>query len=352
LYGLLLAAMTVMLSIGLMASTPDDGAVPRFMSTTFSVTPSEFARLNAGKVVSRTLPAKDSREIATLGVVRMKITPEFYVEQFANIAKFKQDEAILQIGVFSNPPDLRDVANLTLDDSDLRSLKDCRVGDCGVQLPADAIERFRQQVDWQQPDAQQRANALIRQMLVTYVTEYERLGRAASMRYADTSTVVDMPREFASLAEANAAMWQQLPALPRHLLEYPEGPATGAARDLVYWSKEKMGRRPVVSVTHVAIVRTGAESPAEYAVASKHLYGTHYLDASLGLTILLRDGSSSSPSTYVAYLNRSRVDVFRGIFGGMIRRIVTSRARGTVADQLERVQRKLESQFLAQQQTS
>ena len=48
------------------------------------------------------------------------------------------------------------------------------------------------------------------------------------------------------------------------------------------------------------------------AIASKQIYGTHYFDASLGLTVLVRDRSVSSPAMYLVYLNRSRVDIFDG----------------------------------------
>lgn len=115
--------------------------------------------------------------------------------------------------------------------------------------------------------------------------------------------------------------------------------------DLVYWSKEKVGRRGVASITHLVISRPTDGSPADYAIASKQIYGSHYVDASLGLTVLLPDHSGSSPAMYLAYVNRSRVDVFSGMFGGLARSIVTSKARSTVADQLARLRQNLEAEF-------
>jgi hypothetical protein len=109
----------------------------------------------------------------------------------------------------------------------------------------------------------------------------------------------------------------------------------------MYWSKEKVGRRTVVSVTHLAIMRLDDESPAEFAIASRQIYGTHYFDASLGLTVLVPDRRTASALTYVVYLNRSRVDVFGGLFGGVARHIVTSKARSTVADTLTRLQKRM-----------
>ena len=99
-----------------------------------------------------------------------------------------------------------------------------------------------------------------------------------------------------------------------------------------------------MSVTHLAIGRT-PESPADYAVASKQIYGAHYFDASIGLTILVRDESAPSATTFVVYLNRSRIDLFDGFFGGVTRTIVSGKARGTVAVHLDLVQQRLERQF-------
>jgi hypothetical protein len=345
---LAIVALAVPLSGVLAAQAPAPDDARRLLAAAFQVTPAEFARLQSGQVVSRTVSAKDRREVATLGIVRMNIAPEFFVDRLKDIVNFKRADAVLQIGVFGNPPGLSDIQGLTLEDSDLDGLRRCRVADCDVQLPADTIERLGKEVDWRQQNARQLGTEIVRQALVAYVADYQRVGSAARMQYADTSRVVDAPREFASLAEANTAIWQQVPALRRHLSEYPGLPA-GAAFDILYWSKEKLGRKPVVSVTHLAIVGTAGENGADFAIASRNLYGSHYLDASMAITLLLRDRSAATPATYVAYLNRSRVDVFGGLFGGMIRRIVTSKARGAAADYLDALRRRLEAQFETRQ---
>ena len=57
--------------------------------------------------------------------------------------------------------------------------------------------------------------------------------------------------------------------------------------------------------------------------------------------------SGPSPAIYVAYLNRSRIDMFDGLFGGVTRNIVSGKARGTVSDHLLQVQQRLEQQFSA-----
>ena len=301
-----------------------------FLTSSFKVTNAELDRMDAGQVVSRTLTPGDSREVATLGIVRVRATPQFYVEQLADIVTFKRSEAVLQIGTFGNPPDVHDIGNLTLDEWDVRKLRDCRVGDCGVHLSAEAIERFRQEVDWKRADAQSQASRVMRQMLVEYVTRYRNDGMAGAMNYADQPKPLDTGREFASLIDGDVDALQHFTDLRQHLLQYPRAQTPGTI-DILYWSKERASRRTVVTVTHLAISRP-VGGPSDYAIASKQIYGAHYFDASLGLTVLLRDGSASPPAMYVLYLNRSRVDVFGGMFGGVAGRIVSAdtltRSRG------------------------
>src|SRR6185436_12079682 len=112
-----------------------------FLAAAFQLSAEEIDRLDHGEVVSRTLEAKNRREVATLGIVRIETPASRYVERLADIATFKRTDGVLQIGTFSSPPRLSDVAALSVDEADLRHLRDCRVEDCEVRLPADGIER-------------------------------------------------------------------------------------------------------------------------------------------------------------------------------------------------------------------
>ena len=317
-----------------------------FLATTFGLTASDFAKIDAGEVLAKGTAAGDARDIATFGIVRVRITPAFYVERLADIASFKKDDAVLQIGVFGRPPALRDVEALSLDEHDMRNLRECRIGHCGLQLPAETINRFRAEVDWTGADARQRANGLIHQMLVDYVKRYQQSDAGVTMQYADRDDVINVRNEFLSLASSEAGGWGRFSVLRRHFVEYPSA-STPDARDLVYWSKEIVSRKTVASVTHLAIIPCADGSPAAFAVGSKQIYGSHYFDASFGLTVLVPDPSSPSPATYVAYMNRSRVDVIGGVFGGVAKKLIASKARSTVGDTLGRLRTRLEREFAA-----
>ena len=332
-------AVTTLLVATVVAVPAGSDPARAFLAEAFAMSAADIARVDAGHVVTRTLASSNSREVATLGIVRLRTTPAVYVERLVDIAAFKRTEDVLQIAKFGSPARFSDVAGLSLEEADLNVLRDCRVGDCGLRLSADGIERLQREIDWRAPDATRRAGELVRQQLVDYVTQYRAGGVGASIEYAATSTRLHVGREFAALVDADTTTWKYLPRLRRHVLEYPGGEV--AASDFVYWSKEQVHSREVVSITHVAIVPAAEPSPVSHAIASKQIYAMHYFDASLGLTLLVPITDSTSPGTYVVYLNRSRVDLFDGLLGGVARRIVAGRARTLVGEQLGRLQRVL-----------
>ena len=311
-----------------------------FLMAAFKLSSAEIGRLDRGEVVSRTLEVQNRREVATLGVVRIKTSPSRYVERLADITSFKRTDDVLQIGTFSSAPQPGDLASLVIDEADLKRLRECHVDDCEVRLSADGIERVQREIDWQAADAFRKASLLVRHLLVDYVARYRQSGTAAAMEYADRVRRVNVGREFESLIDADTITSTYAPRLRRHLLEYPTASAEKMT-DFVYWSKELVRGRPVISVTHVATAAAIDDSPVAYAIGSKQIYAMHYYDASLGLTLLVPDRTSASPVTYVVYLNRSRIDLFDGLFGGVARRIVAGKARGLVAEQLQRLQRVL-----------
>ena len=311
-----------------------------FLTNAFQLSAADIERLDGGQVVSRTLEVKNRREVATLGIVRIKTSPSTYVERLADITSFKRTPDVLQIGTFSSPPQLRDVASLNIDEAELKRLRECRVEDCDVRFGADGIERVRREIDWGSPTPRGKASSLVRQLLVDYVARYRQSGTEAAMEYADRAPRLNVGREFASLIDADTITSTYAPRLRRHLLEYPTSSADKMT-DFVYWSKELVRGRPVISITHVATAAAMDDSPVAFAIGSKQIYAMHYYDASLGLTLLVPDRTSASPATYVVYLNRSRIDLFDGLFGGVARRIVAGRARTLVAEQLQRLQRVL-----------
>jgi len=141
--------------------------------------------------------------------------------------------------------------------------------------------------------------------------------------------------EFAALASEVALTHPRLFPLTNHLTLYPKGELVDVEAFL-YWSKESLGAKPIVGITHVAMI----ESRREALVAKKQVYASHYILASLSFTAI---ASPDGAQRYLVYLNRSRSDVFDGLFGGFIRRTIARRLRAEAPHAMHALRQRLES---------
>jgi hypothetical protein len=179
---------------------------------------------------------------------------------------------------------------------------------------------------------------VFREILTELVTAYRRSGAAALMVYDDERRPVALADEFRTMTSTPVSLLPRFVALQRYLAQYPGGDRTNID-DLIYWSKEDVGPEVVISVTHMAIMRVDDGGPVRYVAASKQLYGSHYFDSSLGLTLLLRDDQPGS--IVLVYVNRSRIDALDGFLGGVKRAIVRSRGKSALEDTLVRIRTRL-----------
>ncbi|MEW6319503.1 MAG: hypothetical protein AB1635_00280 [Acidobacteriota bacterium] len=331
-----------------LAAQPAPDTARQFLAASFRLTASEFRALDERRPVARSLDASDGREVATLGVIRLQVPAAFYAEQLRNIVDFKRTDAVLQIGMFGDPARVEDAAGLTLDRGDVDQLRRCRPGDCKVQLSAEAIGRFRTEVPWDGPDAHAAAERLMRELLVDLVGRYRVSGDQALMIYQDSNRPLSLADEFRAMMTSRPALLRELfPLFHDYLLAYPRARPTGATiEDVVYWSKEKMGPGTVVSVTHLSLATLHDAGPAAFAATSKQIYSTHYFDSSLGLTILVPDPARAS-AAYLVYVNRSRLDLLRGFWGGFKRAVIRSRTRGAIEANLVEARDLAETRFRA-----
>lgn len=75
-------------------------------------------------------------------------------------------------------------------------------------------------------------------------------------------------------------------------------------------------------------------------MAGRQIFATHYLNASLGVTALMR-GAPGGPN-YLVYVNRSELDVLDGPFAGLIRWFIGKRLKAEAAGALVGLRRRLE----------
>src|SRR5262249_54336317 len=131
----------------------------------------DLGDLERGKIVKRTLPAAVPEEVGVAGAIRVHGSRDRLIAAYRDIVTFKKNEAVLQIGRFSDSPSRSDLDALTTghDDFDLRG---CKVADCDIRLPASAIHSIAAGVDWQRPDADVHASALFKELLLAHVRSY------------------------------------------------------------------------------------------------------------------------------------------------------------------------------------
>jgi hypothetical protein len=296
----------------------------------------EVADLEQGKAVRHTLPATAQGEVAAVGAIRVRTSKERFAAAYRDIVKFKKNEGVLEIGRFSNPPELSDLDGLTItpDDFDLR---ECKVGDCAIRLPADDIHRFAREVDWKRPDAASRAASLFKQMLLDNVRAFTSGGPGRITQYDDDALPIMPVDAFHGLLKSSPYIDVALPGLSAHLMSFPADPLPGAD-DFLYWSKEKFGFAPFISVTHVTLA---PEGPHEYVATTRDVYSSRYFDASLAL-VIASDSVTDPHSFYLFYVNRSRASALRGAFSRIRRSIVERRVRGSLEENLREVKRRLE----------
>ncbi len=302
----------------------------------FRFSSSDVADLEKGKIVTHRLGAASAGEVAVVGAARVKAHKEAFVNRYRDIVQFKGGADVVQIGRFSDPPILEDLEALTIDKQDL-DVRTCRAGDCDIRLPEDLIVRFQREIDWKAPDADEQAAALFKNVLVDGVRAYMSGGPGRIVQYDDDKRPVRPGDDFAGLLKNSPYIAALVPGLPGHLLEFTVHTLPGA-EDFVYWSKEKLGFAPFISVTHVTITQP---APTSVVIASRDVYSSRYFDASLSLTIA-SDAVGAPDAFYLVYVNRSRASALKGVFSGLRRAVVERRAKGAIDENLRATRTRLE----------
>lgn len=307
------------------------------------VTEESLASLVHGEPVTKVLRSTDKREIAALGIVRVEASAELFIDRLRNIVEFKKSSSVLQIGKFSNPPRLEDLNGLTLDPCCLDAIKDCEAGQCGMQISSEQMGRFREERTAQD---EARANSLARKILLDYVKTYLEAGNAALIEYHDQKNRAPLANEYRSLLEESRFLTDSAPEFYQYLEEFPKASSPNV-EDFIYWSKEKYGLKPVVSITHVAIYKRTLGNRTEVFVASKQLYANHYFDASLGLTVFVEGEERATSGSYLLYLNRSRIGALGGFFVGLKRSVIGAQIRQGLGKNLMLIKRRLTASMAA-----
>jgi hypothetical protein len=308
-----------------------------FLESAGKLTKAQLAEVASGQTLALTLTTKNKIEIDGIGAVKLHVPPDLFVSQFQNIQEFKKTSEVLQIGRFSEPATDSDLAPLTVDTGDLRALQSCKPGSCPVKVSAALLDAYRKRAG--DSSSYPQKAAAFRHVLVEYVNDYRRRGDAALMLYNDESPAVNLAHEFHDLLDG----FQTLHVYAPEFVEYLHGRSGNHlehADDFIYWAKEDAGFKAVTSLTHVLIYRKMIQGRIWYFIASKNIYSNHYLESSLGISVISEDPGNGC---WLVYVNRSRTDILRGWLASIRRSIIESRVRSVMKKQLAAIKKKLET---------
>jgi hypothetical protein len=308
-----------------------------FFHPTVTITADDRRQLDRGQAVARVLPGTDL-EVAIWAAVPVNIDGDRLVPWIRRIEELKKSAYVLAIRRFSDPPRDEDVADLALDDEDLSEILTCQPGRCGLKLSAAEITALHRVAADAGTERNVRLQQRFRQIVLERAKAYLNGGHAAP--YENHAGQVSPVRELAALVDHSVFLAEHAPEFAAYL-RGASTPSIQGVESFLYWSKERLGNMPIVAITSVSIFRDHGSGLPEVLVAGKEIFATHYVNASLGLTVLVR--GEAGASNYLVYVNRSEVDILGGAFGGIIRWYVQRRLKAEAASVLGGLRRRLEN---------
>lgn len=303
-------------------SPPSAGTDPfDFFRPSIDITMTERARLDHGDSLARVLPAK-GLEVAVLAATPVGVDGNRLVAWERRIDVLKKSSYVTAIGRFTNPPRIEDLDGLTLDDADVNAIRSCRPGQCDLKLSSGEMGQLQAAETQSGSNPAEAVQRAFRQVILNRVKQY--LADGSVPPDEDHRQEVQPSSRFAILLDHTPFLHAHLPDVDKELREYPVH-SDVAIESFLYWSKEHLARKPVISVTHVNIVRNQNPALPDTLIIGRDVFSTHYVDASLSLTALIR--GQSGGTNYLVYVNRTEVDVLHGMFGGMIRHSIQGRLK-------------------------
>jgi hypothetical protein len=329
----------IALIVGMSQSTAVADAFA-WLIPTASIDASGRTRLASGVAWVATVRGA-SRELAVYGAVRTTAETGSF-ERWARQSHPVRSGSYVQVGGrFSDPPRLEDLKTLVLDPVDVDGLGACRPRDCELKLSATEILQVRGSIAAAGPDWKRAAQQVFKDILLERAQRYWSRGDGDTAAYADRRTALSPVEEFAALLGSFNLDEVYGPDVGKYLRSYPDSPPRHV-ESFLSWSRESLGAgKPIVSLTHLTIVRRRAPHEPQALVAAKQIYASHYLTGSVSLTALVDDDADGS--RYLVYARRSRVDLLSGPFAPLLRRTMERRIRSEGPTFLDKLRQRLEN---------
>jgi len=312
----------------------------RFFREFVGLSEDQIAAIRSGKAVAKVVEPRTPDEVFVFGSVYVEASPESYLELVSDVDALRKLPGYLAIQSFSDPPQPSDLEGFNLEKQDIEELKTCKVGHCQVQLPTEAMESFKQSIDWSAPDVNDKVNQLARQMALQALMNYRNGGNSALGIYRDKNHPAAVAETFEALITRLSALPVHLPELNEYLREYPQTKSDKVQAGF-YWEKVNFGLKPTFRIVQRVVYRGASPTEPAYALAEKQLYASHYFETALDLTVCVKDAQRNG--FYIITVKGSKQAGLTGIKGSIVRKVAVDKARSSLGRILATTKQRLES---------
>ena len=314
-----------------------------YFSQTAGLSQTEIAAIRNGQPVAKALDSRTPAEIFLFGAVYINATPESYVKFANDYSRLRNIPEYLAIERFSTPPQLSDLKGFKFDSDDIKALKNCKSGNCQIQLPASTMEAMHQSIHWSGSDVDEQVNQFIRKLALQRLLTYQKEGnRILGAIYNDKSEPTNVADEFKYILSYGKTLPKYLPDFYNYLLSYPDGKPANV-EDTFYWDNVKFGLKPTLRIVHVVTLRGNTAQEPAYAIAEKQLYSSHYFETALDLTFCIRESDKpAEPGFYLIRISGSEQAGLTGFKGSIVRKAAVGRSVKSLKDSLAAIKSALE----------
>lgn len=315
----------------------------RFFEENVRLSKQQIVTIASGTAVTKELPRRDAKEVFLFGAVYVQAAPEKYVAFARDFDRLRSLPSYLGLEVISSPPKISDFEGFSFGADDIKSLRECKSGDCPVQLPAKGIEEFRRDVNWSAPDVGRQVNQLLQQNAVDGLLAYQRQGNSVLGIYNDKSQPTEVARQFSYMLSYYRALPEQLPEFYQYLLAYSAAKPAGV-EDAFYWSNVEFGLKPTLRLVHVITMPWNTPDGMAYVIAEKQLYSSHYFETALDLTFCFPGQDRAEPGFHLVKIMGSEQAGLTGVSGSIVRRAAVGRSLSNLQKALTTIRSRLESE--------
>jgi hypothetical protein len=317
--------------------------VHTFFRQDIGLTENQVADIRNGKAVVKAMPVRTPNEIFLFGAVYIHAAPESYVTLHHDFDRLRTLPNYLAFGVFSNPPQFSDLKDFEFDRDDIKSLQNCKPGDCLIQMPETSIHHLRESIDWSASNAGQQVNQILQRTALQFLTAYQHNGNSVFGTYHDKRDPTDVAKQFAYLLSYSEALPARLPDFYNYLLSYPNAKPDNV-EDTFYWARVKFGLKPTLRIVQLTTMQGKPGDDMLWAMAEKQLYSSHYFETALDLSFCVRgQEDSKQPGFYLIMAMGSEQKGLTGLKGSIVRKAAVGRSLSSLQNALSTIRNVLET---------